>query len=59
VKEARKAKPPQPEPPLRAVLRREEIQDRAGAADLCKRILRAQAMTAAARAKKERQNDGT
>jgi hypothetical protein len=49
---------PKPEPVLRVVMQLEEIPDTARAADLCRRILRAQAMTAAARAKKESQSDG-
>jgi hypothetical protein len=39
-------------------MRLERIRDTALGADLCRRILRAQAMTAAARAQKEHQNDG-
>ena len=49
--------PPKLESALRVVMRLEEIPDSSLAADLCRRILRAQAMTAAARAKKEHPND--
>jgi hypothetical protein len=48
---------PKPESALRITMRLEEIPDTSLAADLCRRILRAQAMTAAARANKESQND--
>ena len=42
---------------LRVTMQLEEIPDNSLAADLCRRILRAQAMTTAARAKEEHQND--
>jgi hypothetical protein len=40
-------KPSEPEPPLRPRVQIEEIHDPALAADMCRRILRAQARTAA------------
>jgi hypothetical protein len=46
---------PKPEPPLRVTMRLERIRDTALGADLCRRILRAQAMTAAAHSRKESQ----
>jgi len=49
---------PKPESALRVkMMQLEEIPDNSLAADLCRRILRAQAMTTAARAKEEHQND--
>ena len=57
MKRPRKPTPPvKPDPAIRVRTRLEEIPDTALAADLCRRILRAQARTAE-RQRKERRND--